>query len=66
MNNGLNRYFGLDSHSEVLLIGHSHLMLAVDKVNFEAGIGHSVSKYCREGVNVSDRYEMIRQYLFSI
>lgn len=65
MNNGLNRYFGLDSHSEVLLIGHSHLMLAVDKVNFEAGIGHSVSKYCREGVNVADRYEMIRQYLSS-
>lgn len=65
MNNGLNRYFGLDSHSEVLLIGHSHLMLAVDKVNFEAEIGHSVSKYCREGVNVADRYEMIRQYLSS-
>ena len=65
MNNGLNRYFGLNQHSEVLLIGHSHLMLGIDKSNFERGIGLSVSKYCREGVNVTDRYEMVKQYLSS-
>lgn len=65
LNNGLNRYFGLNQHSEVLLIGHSHLMLAIDKSNFEKGIGLSVSKYCREGVNVADRYEMVKQYLSS-
>ena len=65
LNNGLNRYFGLNQHSEVLLIGHSHLMLAIDKSNFERGIGLSVSKYCREGVNVADRYEMVKQYLSS-
>lgn len=65
LNKGLNRYFGLTQYSEVLLIGHSHLMLAVDKCNFEQGIGHSVSKYCREGVNAADRYEMVKQYLSS-
>ena len=65
LNNGLNRYFGLNQHSEVLLVGHSHLMLAVDKSNFEKGIGLSVSKYCREGVNVADRYEMVKEYLSS-
>lgn len=65
LNVGLNRYFGLEQHSEVLLIGHSHLMLSVDKENFEKGIGKKVSKYCREGVNVYDRYEMVKQYLSS-
>ena len=65
MNNGLNQYFGLNQHSEVLLIGHSQLMLAIDKSNFERGIGLSVSKYCREGVNVADRYEMVKQVLSS-
>ena len=65
LNNGLNRYFGLDQHSKVLLIGHSHLMLAIDKISFEQEIGLPVSKYCREGVNVADRYEMVRQYLSS-
>lgn len=65
LNNGLNQYFGLNQYSKVLLIGHSHLMLAIDKSNFEKGIGLSVSKYCREGVNAADRYEMVKQYLSS-
>ena len=63
LNNGLNMYFGLRQHSEVLLVGHSHLMLAVDKESFEKGIHKKVSKYCREGVNVVDRYHMVRQYI---
>lgn len=63
LNKGLDTYFGLDQHSEVLFIGHSHLMLAVDKTDFEMQTHTSVSKYCREGVNVADRYQMVRQYL---
>lgn len=63
LNVGLNRYFGLDRPSQVLFVGHSHLMLAVDKEAFERGTGMAVSKYCREGVNVADRYEMVRQFL---
>ena len=42
LNKGLNTYFGLKQHSEVLLIGHSHLMLSVDKENFEKGIHKKV------------------------
>ena len=63
LNKGLSTYFGLDQHSEVLFIGHSHLMLAVDKTDFENRTNTTVSKYCREGVNVSDRYQMVRQFL---
>ncbi len=65
LNKGLNNYFGLSQHSSILLIGHSHLMLAVDKVKLESGIGHKVSKYCREGVNVADRHIMVKQFLES-
>lgn len=63
LNKGLSTYFGLDQHSEVLFIGHSHLMLAVDKTEFENRTHTTVSKYCREGVNVADRYQMVRQFL---
>lgn len=65
LNIGLNRYFGLSQHSEVLLIGHSHLMLATDKESMENETGMKVSKYCREGVNVADRYVMVKQFLNS-
>lgn len=65
LNHGLNRYFGLNEPSKVLLIGHSHLMLATNKSAFEKGIGKPVSKYCREGVNVEDRYVMIKHFLSS-
>lgn len=63
INKGLDTYFGLDSHSEILFIGHSHLMLSVDKTGFERQTKSTVSKYCREGVNVADRFQMVKQYL---
>ena len=66
INEGLNRYFGLNQHSEVLLIGHSHLMLATDKAKLETALNCRISKYCREGVNVADRYQMVKQYLESL
>lgn len=63
LNFGLDRYFGLNQLSKILFIGHSQLMLAVDKQTFEQAIQSSISKYCREGVNVADRNAMIKQYL---
>ena len=63
LNKGLNNYFGLKQYSEVLLVGHSHLMLAIDKEDFEQGIHKMTSKYCREGVSVTDKLYMVRQYL---
>ncbi|WP_426431335.1 hypothetical protein ACPX19_02715 [Winogradskyella sp. HB-48] len=60
---GLKTYYGLDDESELALVGHSHLMLGVDKVALEKQLGINVSKYTREGVNVSDRLVMIEQLL---
>ena len=62
---GINRFYGLTQHSDILLVGHSHLMLAVDKKQLEEETGNKVSKYTREGVNVIDRYYMVKQYLDS-
>lgn len=60
---GLKAYYGLNEESELALVGHSHLMLGVDKVALEKQLGITVSKYTREGVNVSDRLVMIEQLL---
>ena len=65
INRGLNNYWGLNQYSNILLIGHSHLMLATDKTKFESVLTCKVSKYCREGANVVDRYQMVKQYLES-
>lgn len=62
---GLNQFYGLTQQSDILLIGHSHLMLAVNKEQLENGTEMKVSKYTREGVNVFDRHYMIKQFLDS-
>lgn len=59
---GIDRFYGIDSDAEVLMIGHSHLMLAVDKILLEERLGARVAKYTREGVNVADRYTMLEHY----
>lgn len=65
MLHGVQESFGLRQHSQMLLVGHSHLMLATDKVRMEKELGLKISKYTREGVNVSDRKVMVKQYLDS-
>lgn len=65
MMRGVRNYYGLNQHSEILLIGHSHLMLATDKMRLENELGIKVSKYCREGVNVSDKKMMVKHFLNS-
>lgn len=60
---GLNRYYGLGQSSEIALVGHSHLMLGVDKTTLETETQRAVTKYTREGVNVADREMMIDQLL---
>ena len=59
---GIERFYGLKSDADVLMIGHSHLMLAVDKVALEESSGLKVAKYTREGVNMADRRVMAEQY----
>ena len=65
MKHGVDEMYGLNQYADVLLIGHSHLMLATDKQQMENELGMKVSKYTREGVNVSDRKIMIQQFLDS-
>lgn len=65
MKHGVDEMYGLNQYAEILLVGHSHLMLATDKQQMEKDLGVKVSKYTREGVNVSDRKIMIQQFLDS-
>lgn len=65
MLHGVNIFYGLNQHSKILLIGHSHLMLATDKERIERELHTTVSKYTREGVNVVDRRIMVSQFLHS-
>lgn len=65
MKRGVDEMYGLNQYADVLLVGHSHLMLATDKLQMERDLGMKVSKYTREGVNVSDRKMMIQQFLDS-
>lgn len=60
---GINNYYGLNQPSEILLVGHSHLMLATDKERLEKKTGMKVSKYCREGVTVTDKKAMVEHFL---
>ena len=62
---GLERYFGLEKSSEILLIGHSHTVLGLDHNLMEKELDLNVSKYARSGANLRDRKVMIEQYFFS-
>lgn len=62
---GANERYGLTRNSQILLIGHSHLMLASNEDVMQQRLGVKISKYTREGVNVADRQKMVKQYLDS-
>ncbi len=62
---GLHNYYGLYDNSEMALVGHSHLMLGLDKIKLEEGLKIEISKYTREGVNVAERDLMIDQLVKS-
>lgn len=63
LTHGLEKYYGLNTDAEIALVGHSQLMLGVDKSLLESELGVSVAKYTREGVPIADRQIMIRQLL---
>lgn len=60
---GLDRYFGLDKQSEILLVGHSRTVLGIDDVFLARELRVSVSKYAFAGANVMDRNAMTRQFV---
>lgn len=59
---GLERYYGLDTPADLLVVGHSHSVLGVDKQLLAQASGLSVAKYARQGAALADRDLMIRQY----
>jgi len=61
--NGLKKYYGLNIPSKILLIGHSHTMLGLDKKMMEDSLHYKVAKYALEGANVVDRLTMIKHFL---
>lgn len=63
LSRGLEKYYGLNSSAEIALVGHSHLMLGIDKSMLEQGIDKSIAKFTREGVNINDRKIMVKQLL---
>lgn len=60
---GMRRTYGLSKDAEVLILGHSHVMLALDAAMMEKNLHLPISKYTREGVTVSERKLMAEQYL---
>lgn len=60
---GLEKFYGLNTGAEIALIGHSHLMLGIDKNLLEKELGVQVAKYTRPGVNIADRQIMVRHLL---
>ena len=62
---GINKFYGLNQYSEMLILDNSRLMLAIDKQKLENELNVSVAKYTREGVDVYDKYCMFKQVLDS-
>lgn len=58
----LDHYHGLDTPARVLLVGHSHTELGLDKCLLEQALGVPVAKYALDGANTLDRYVMIQHY----
>ncbi len=63
LTNGLYKYYGLGTDAEIALVGHSHLMLGIDKTLLQIELGIPVAKYTREGVNIADRQMMVKQLI---
>jgi hypothetical protein len=62
LRHGLDRYFGLDQPEAVLLVGHSHVVLGIDKTMLEERLGLPVANYARAGAALEDRILMVRHY----
>ena len=62
LRHGLDRYFGLDQEEALLLVGHSHVVLGIDKVQVEQDLGVPVANYARAGAALEDRLLMVRHY----
>lgn len=62
---GLDRGLGLTEHSKVLIVGHSHLMMAIDREEMENSLNCHISKHTRSGVGMTERKLMTQMFVES-
>ncbi len=62
---GLDKGMGLNEHSQVLIVGHSHLMMGLDRQMMEKGLRCKVTKHTRAGVGIVERELMVQMFLSS-
>lgn len=60
---GLEKYFRLGTHADVLCIGHSHTVLGIDRTKLEHQTGLKVVKFAMQGANNVDRGIMLQYFL---
>ncbi|MCM1152756.1 MAG: hypothetical protein NC328_03775 [Muribaculum sp.] len=60
---GIENIYGLDKHSQILAVGHSHFQLGINPHQIEEETGCGFTKYCRMGVATDDKEMMIHQYV---
>lgn len=62
---GLDKGMGLNEYSKVLIIGHSQLMMGLDKSMMEDALRCKVTKHTRTGVGIGVRMMMTDMYVDS-
>lgn len=62
---GLDKGMGLNEHSKMLIVGHSHLMMGLDRTMLENRLGCKVTKHTRSGVGMGERKLMVQMFLNS-
>jgi len=62
---GLNKYFGLNTKTEILINGSSMSLAGFNKSDIEAVTHKNVSFYSRNGVSLEDRNAMLNHYFNS-
>lgn len=65
LKSNIEKSYGLQKHSDVLMVGHSHVMMGVYAPKISQEIRCSISKYTRAGVDLRARHLMVNQYLNS-
>jgi len=63
LKDGLDRHYGFRNGAEILCIGHSRSVHAINKSRLEQGLKVPVAKYAVAGMDTFDRLAMIRHYL---
>ena len=61
----LDRYYGINSGSSVGIVGHSQIMLALNKKSIEEDLNVSIAKFTVEGCKEYDKNRMIQILLES-